>query len=116
MQQLNQNSLQMIQNIVNGMKSHPRFATWEIKRYTYDAFNGVEAMEFITGNSQNLYLFYPNPNGSGKIGSIAIYGAAIDSHYRTMSQSRIIFGLKITNIVKDYNVEGEPFLDIYVTY
>lgn len=112
---LNQDSLMRIQNIVNGFRNHPTYSTYQIKSYLYDMRAGCHAIE-ITSNGRlvNLYLFYPDGDGSGKIGSIALYGIHLQAHYETMRSSMKIFGMSITDISFDSGIE--TFLDIYIDY
>lgn len=112
---LNQDSLMRIQNIVNGFRNHPVYSTYQIKSYLYDMRAGCHAIE-ITSNGRlvNLYLFYPDGNRSGKIGSIALYGIHLQAHYETMRSSMKIFGMSITDISFDSGIE--TFLDIYIDY
>ena len=76
---------------------------------------GCHAIE-ITNNGRlvNLYLFYPDGDRSGKIGSIALYGIHLQAHYETMRSSMKIFGMSITDISFDSGIE--TFLDIYIDY
>ena len=112
---LNQDSLSRIENIVTGFRNYPPFSSYQIKSYLYDMSAGCYAIE-ITNNGRlvNLYLFYPDPRGSGKIDSIALYGIHLQAHYYTMSSSMKIFGMTITNISFDSGIE--TFLDIYIDY
>lgn len=110
---LNSNSQQMIQNILNGLRM--AFPAYQCRTYIYDYRAGVHALE-ITRNGRicNLYLFYPETDGSGKIGSVALYGDALENHYRTISSSKNLFGMHVTSIERDFG--QEDFLDIYVEY
>lgn len=112
---LNQDSLSRIENIVTGFRNYPPFSSYQIKSYLYDIHAGCHAIE-ITNNGRlvNLYLFYPGGDGSGKIGSIALYGIHLQAHYNTMSSSMKIFGMTITDISFDSGIE--TFLDIYINY
>ncbi len=112
---LNQDSLQRIKNIENGFRNFPAYSTYQIKSYLYDMKVGCHALE-ITRNGQtvNLFLFYPDVNGSGKIGSIALYGANLQGHYNAMRSSMMAFGMPISDISFDSGVE--TFLDISINY
>ena len=110
---LNSNSQQMIQNILNGLRTV--FPAYPHRTYVYDNRAGVHALEIAkNGRICNLYLFYPETDGSGKIGSVALYGDALDTHFRTISSSRNLFGMNVTSIERDFG--REEFLDIYVDY
>lgn len=112
---LNQDSLLRIQNIETGFRNYSPFSSYQIRSYLYDASAGCRAIE-ITNNGRlvNLYLFYPDANGSGKIGSIALYGIHLQGHYNTMCSSMKIFRMTITDISFDSGIE--TFLDIYIDY
>lgn len=112
---LNRDSLQRIQNIANGFRNFPAYAAYRINSYTYDAMAGIHALEITRdGRPVNLFLFYPNTNGDGKIGSIAIYGAGLQGHYNAMRSSMIAFGMPISDISMESGME--PFVDIYLDY
>ena len=51
---------------------------------------------------------------SGKIGSVALYGIHLQSHYNTMRSSMKIFGMPISEISFDSGIE--TFLDITLDY
>ena len=53
------------------------------------------------GRLVNNFDFYPNSDGW--IDSVAIYGCYLDSHYRTISSSMEIFGLKVSEISHEGN-------------
>lgn len=61
---LNRESLQRIENIVNGFRNYPAYAAYTIKSYPYDIHTGAHALE-ISRNGQfvNLWLFMPGING-----------------------------------------------------
>lgn len=112
---LNQDSLARIQNIVNGFRNYPAYSAYQIKSYLYDMRAGCHAIE-ISRNGQviNLSLFYPQYGGSGKIGSIALYGANLQGHYNAMRSSMTAFGMPISDIQFDSGIE--TFLDITLDY
>lgn len=112
---LNQDSMSRIKNIETTLRDYPPFSSYQIKSYLYDMRAGCHAIE-ITSNGRlvNLYLFYPDGDRSGKIGSIALYGIHLQAHYETMRSSMKIFGMSITDISFDSGIE--TFLDIYIDY
>ena len=112
---LNQDSMLRIQNIETVLRNYPPFSSYQIRSYLYDMNAGCHAIE-ITSNDRlvNLYLFYPDADDSGKIGSIALYGIHLPAHYNTMRSSMKIFGMNITDISFDSGIE--TFLDIYIDY
>lgn len=112
---LNQDSLVRIQSIVNGFRNHPAYSTYQIKSYPYDLHAGVHAVEISrNGQAINLFLFYPDIRGIGKIGSIALYGANLQGHYNAMRSSMMAFGMPISDIAFDSGME--TFLDITLNY
>lgn len=112
---LNQDSLQRIQNIVNGFKNYPAFSLYEINSYVYDFRAGVHALEVSkNGQTINLWLFYPSVTDPGKIGSIALYGSNLQGHYNAMTSSMSAFGMPISNISIESGME--TFIDIYLNY
>ena len=112
---LNQDSLQRIRNIEAGFRNYPPFLTYQIRSYLYDMRAGCYAIEITrNGNLVNLYLFYPDVSGNGKIGSIALYGIHLQAHYNTMRSSMTIFGMPISDISFDSGIE--TFLDITLNY
>lgn len=112
---LNQDSLSRIRNIEMGFRNYPAYVAYQIKSYLYDMRAGCHALE-ITRNGQtiNLFLFYPDVSGSGKIGSIALYGANLQGHYNAMRSSMMAFGMPISDISFDSGME--TFLDITLDY
>ena len=112
---LNQDSLQRIQNIANRLKQQPSFSGFEVRTYVYDLQSRAHALE-VTRNGQpvNLFLFYPDENRTGKIGSISIYGAFLMGHYNSMKSSMMAFGMPISSISMESG--KEPFIDIYLNY
>lgn len=110
---LNADSQQRIRNIENGFRNYPVYASYSIRNYCYDMQVGVQALEISkNGQSINLFLFYPSPNG--KIGSIALYGANLQGHYNAMKSSMMAFGMPISEINIEFGVS--EYLDIYLDY
>ena len=112
---LNDDSMQRIRNIENGFRSYPAYASYTIRNYCYDVRGGIQALEVSkNGQSVNLYLFYPSENGTGKIGSIALYGSFLQGHYNAMHNSMMAFGMPISDISIEYG--QSEFIDIYLNY
>lgn len=112
---LNTDSHQRIRNIENGFRNYPAYAEYSIRNYCYDMRVGIQALEVSKyGQPVNLFLFYPDPNGSGKIGSIALYGAGLQGHYDAMRRSMMAFGMRISSISFESGLSD--FLDIYLDY
>lgn len=108
---LNSDSLQRIENIVNGFRSHPAYTAYSIRSYTYDMRMGVHALE-ITRNGQlvNLWLFMPGIDG--KISSIAIYGNHLQGHLNAILSSMTVFGMKVLSAEMESG--AADYVDIYL--
>lgn len=110
---LNQDSMWRINNIAQGFRNYPAFADYDIKSYVYDLWNGAHALEITRdGKLVNLWLFFPG--NSGKIDSIACYGANLQGHYNAMKSSMMAFGMPISDISFDSGYE--KFIDIHLNY
>ena len=110
---LNQDSKQRIQNIANGFRNFPAYAAYEINSFVYDLRSGAHALEITrNGQSVNLFLFFPAPNG--KIDSISVYGVGLQGHYNAMRSSMMAFGMRISDISMDFG-ESE-YIDVYLDY
>lgn len=108
---LNDNSMKMILNIVNGFRSYPAYRAYEISSYCYDWRLGVQALSITkNGSPVNLWLFYPGING--EIESIATYGTNLNGHLNAIRNSMTVFGLPVESISKDCGMED--FLDITI--
>ena len=107
---LNSDSLQRINNIVNGFRNYPAYSSYTIKSYTYDIRTGAHALE-ITRNNQlvNLWLFMPD----GKIESIAVYGSNLQGHLNAILSSMTVFGMKVSSAEMDYSGYSD-YVDIYL--
>lgn len=111
-QSLNQESLQRINNIVTGFKSHPMYASYSIRSYCYDVRAGVYAIEVgKKGQLLNLWLFYPGSNG--EINSIAVYGSCLQGHLNAIRNSMTVFGMPVESVDMDYSGMSD-FVDIYL--
>lgn len=112
----NQQSRTMIQNIANNFKAHPMSQKYTIQDYCYDLRAGVHAIEVSkNGQSLSLYLFYPDPAQTGKIGSIAIYGVQLENHLKNILASRTVFGLPIESAEIDRSGLSD-YVDVYLNY
>ncbi len=81
----------------------------------YSRSNGSKAIEITKqGHPVNLFLFYESVDGSGKIGSIAIYGLYLNEYLKAIKQAGSIFGLKVDSVELDAGFDD--YLDIYVNY
>lgn len=110
---LNSDSQQRIRNIENGFRNYPAYSSYSIRNYCYDMRAGVQALEVSkNGQSVNLFLFYPDPNG--KIGSIALYGTNLQGHYNAMRRTMMVFGMPISEINMEYG--QSEYVDIYLDY
>lgn len=112
---LNADSQQRIKNIEFGFRNYPAYSAYSIRNYCYDARAGIQALEVTkNGQSVNLFLFYPDASGNGKIGSIALYGAGLQGHYNAMRRSMMAFSMPISEINMEYG--QSDYLDIYLDY
>ena len=109
---LNSDSLQRINNIVNGFRNYPAYSSYTIKSYTYDIRTGAHALE-ITRNNQlvNLWLFMPGIDG--KIESIAVYGSNLQGHLNAILSSMTVFGMKVSSAEMDCSGYSD-YVDIYL--
>ena len=93
-QTLNPQSFQLIQNIWVNAKNHPMYSSYIVEKDTL-TYADAGAVAILLGNSrhtlQNMFLFYPAPDGSGRIGSVAIYGTTLEGHKNAIERSMLIF-------------------------
>lgn len=112
---LSLDSQQRIQNIANGFRAIPAYSSYQLRTYVYDPLGGVYAIEISRyGNIVNLFLFFPDNTHTGKIGSIALYGANLQGHYNAMKSSMMCFGMPISDISFESGMEN--YLDITLDY
>ena len=114
---LNSDSLQRINNIVNGFRNYPAYSSYTIKSYTYDIRTGAHALE-ITRNNQLVNLFPEFKDVSvdeldGKIESIAVYGSNLQGHLNAILSSMTVFGMKVSSAEMDYSGYSD-YVDIYL--
>ena len=113
--QLNGHSLQLIRNIESNFRKYPAYAAYEINNYTHSFQLGIQALEIKkNGQPVNLFLFSPATNGSGKIGSISIYGSNLQVHYNAIKRSMMAFGLRVTSISIERGMSD--YVEIIVDY
>ena len=109
MNHLNERSLQMINTIYNNFSSHPTFSKYQIET-VYDFRNGIVNLDIsLNGNLRNKFMFCPDLNGN--IGSVAIYGAELEGHLRSIKSSMKFCGLN----VKEVSIDREgysPYVDV----
>lgn len=106
---LSRDSVLIIRNIHNVFLTHPNYIGYE-----FDFYEDSGCVVFNIkkeGRIANMYRFYAKPL-SGEIGSIAIYGRALEGHFKTISHSKIIFGLVVEDIELVTTNTIEPFVDI----
>ncbi|MDE7025813.1 MAG: hypothetical protein K2O88_08045 [Paramuribaculum sp.] len=109
---LNLQSRQLINNIWMNAKNHPMYADYNvIKDEASYADAGAIAIRLDSPRgAMNMFLFYPAYDGSGKIGSCAIYGGQLEGHKNAIERSMKLFGLPVESVEWD---EGyERFLDV----
>jgi len=108
----NQHSRQLINNIWINAKAHPMYAGYNITKDEASYFDaGAVAIKLESPKgSMNMFLFYPAYDGSGKIGSCAIYGTNLAGHKQAIERSMTLFGLPVESIEWDEGIER--FLDV----
>lgn len=109
---LNQHSRQLINNIWVNAKGHPMYAGYNVVKDEASYFDaGAIAIKLESPKGlMNMFLFYPACDGSGKIGSCAIYGFQLEGHKQAIERSMKLFGLPVETVEWD---EGyEKFLDV----
>lgn len=112
-QTLNTQSFQLVQNIWVNAKNHPMYSSYIVEKDAL-TYADVGAVAILLSNRehtlQNMFLFYPAPDGSGQIGSVAIYGTTLEGHKEAIERSMQIFGLPVEMIQWEHG--KETFLDI----
>lgn len=108
--QLSQASLQLIENIYHNLKAHPMYSQYSIEKSDYDHTSGsIYILIHLYGNPITRFSFYGSKRG--KIGSIAIYGANLEGHLRSIRSSMKIFGLDVEDV--EYDNQGlSPYVDV----
>lgn len=109
---LNQRSLTMVKTVHNNFKNHPSYREFSVSMTEHDIEGSASIT--ITKYGQNVNKFYFYPDSSGNITSIAIYGAELSGHYNTISNSKLAFGLKVSDIELVTANTQSPFVDIYL--
>lgn len=107
-QSLNQSARQLVNNIYNNFNTHPNFIDYHCsfsEELNCSVINITKG-----GRNVNMYRFYPDHTGN--LGSIAIYGIALDGHFKTINGTKKIFGLDITDIEFVKNNTVESFVDV----
>ena len=112
-QTLNSQSFQLIQNIWVNAKNHPMYSSYIVEKDIL-TYADAGAVAILLGNSrrtsQNTFLFYPASDGSGQIGSVAVYGTTLEGHKNAIEKSMLIFGLPVESVEWDHG--KETFLDV----
>lgn len=60
------------------------------------------------------YFFIPD--GKGNLRNISIYGSSVNANYKAISDSRICFGFKVSEVTLETKDTIEPFVDVYIEY
>lgn len=110
MYKFNSKSIQSLTALYDRMvKGYPE---WTIFLDKAD-ISGSTSINTYKGNILiNKYYFYPNRWGS--IESIAIYGQQLEGHYKTISNSNMIFGFRVKSIDLITNDTVSPYVDIFI--
>jgi len=109
---LNEESRQLISNIYENALHHPSYLSYDIKYNETSYWNaGAIAIEiYKNGQFCNMFLFFPAPDRSGNIGSVAIYGINLEGHKRAIERSHLLFGLPVDYVEVDSGFE--TYLDV----
>lgn len=109
---LNQHSKQLINNIWINAKNHPMYKSFDVVKDEVSYLDaGAIAIKLISPTGPtNMFLFYPAIDGSGRIGSCAIYGVHLSGHKNAIERSMLLFGLPVQSIEWDEGIER--FLDV----
>lgn len=108
----NQRSRQLIDNIWLNAKAQPMYASHQIIKdeTSYADGGAIAIMVGKNGQLLNMFLFYPAYDGSGKIGSCAIYGNFLEGHKQAIERSMQLFNLPVESVEWDQGME--TFLDV----
>lgn len=108
-------SCDFIHAVAKDLQNKSQYQFCQFRTYRHSYSNGSLAIEITRqGKPINLFIFYPSIDGSGKIGSIALYGLHLNDYFWSIKQAGSIFGLKVESIEKDAGFDD--FLDIYLDY
>lgn len=110
---MNESCKNILRQLCQGMKTSQIYAGLDIS-FIPTSEGMVRIHQEEQGMLVNNFDFYPN--SEGWIDSIAIYGRYLDAHYRTISASMEIFGLKVSDITYegsyiDIELDQEQFPD-----
>ncbi len=106
---LNPEGVKLARNIFNNFRTHPNYISYDFDFYEELGCAVINITK--NGNLVNMYRFYPRPI-SADIGSIAIYGIALKSHYDTINSTKNIFGFRVSDIEIVSENTTSPFVDI----
>lgn len=108
----NQYSRLLINNIWMNAKSHPMYVGYNITKdeASYADAGAVALILCSSRGKENMFLFYPACDGSGKIGSCAIYGYQLQGHKNAIEHSMKLFGLPVESV--EWDQGNERFLDV----
>lgn len=110
---LDYDSRQLINNILAQVKNHPMYVGYHVEKDEVSYMDaGAIGIIIQSPNLRvnNLFLFYPTSDASGKIGSCAIYGTNLDGHKIDIERSMSLFGLPVHSVEWDAGIEC--FLDV----
>ena len=108
---LNERSQAIVTNLHHNIQTSPAFQHLSVNLKSELLSTGCMSIE-ISNQGQPVNLFMFCPDGAGDIGSVAIYGNRLKEHYATISKSRNIFGLPVTEISMDGVLSD--FVDIQI--
>lgn len=113
MNKLNERSLNMVRTVYNNFKNHPTYRDYNISIDENDMQGSASVTVTKSGQFVNKFYFYPN-SSIGQIASIAIYGSQLNGHYNSINNSKLAFGLKVSDIELVTANTQSPFVDIYL--
>lgn len=111
--ELNQYSLDMIRTLYHNMASYTGYRIYDISINEYDIQGSASITMSQNGQPINRFYLYPHYQ-TGRISSIAIYGAYLLDHFNSIRNSGLIFGLKIKEIEMVTTNTQSPFVDVFL--
>jgi hypothetical protein len=106
---LNDQAMRQIRNLYLNFMSHPNYA-----RYSFQLIDDRHCARIemsFNGSPVSLYCFYASPF-TGSIGSISIYGASLEGHYKAINSSKNCFGFRVAAVELVTQNTSSPFVDV----
>ena len=93
------------------MKNHPNYRSYTVLINENDLHKSASITTSEFGQLVNKFYFFTDYD-DGKITAVLIYGTQLYEHYKTIKQSELVFGLKVSEIESvTFNTQS-PFVDI----